>query len=111
MRSLRSLAGVRAAWSSSGVRVRVVPEVVAAWAHESRDTQGTLSAALDGVSGLANFKRFQVFGARAARNSLVLSVGARTLVTEAGSVFVSYDGEAAETGSEHGFSAGFTFAW
>jgi len=111
MASLRSLVGVTASWAPSVWGMRVEPQVRVAWAHESRDNQGELTAALSGTRTLAGFQRFTVLGAAEGRDAAVFSVGARTALIGRGSAFALYDGSVTETGAEHTFSAGLRLFW
>jgi uncharacterized protein with beta-barrel porin domain len=109
--SVRSVLGVRASWAPAAWGMRIQPEVQLGWAHQWRDTQGALTAALDGTRALAGFERFTVLGAPEGRDAARVTVGARTVLVGRGSAFASYDGNVTSLGSEHAFSAGVRFAW
>ena len=106
--TLRSVLGAEFAASYRlGMQAPLDLQLRLGWAHDYADMSRPVTAAFAAAPGAA----FTIQGAAPPRDSLMVGLGASTLIDERYTLFFRYDGDIAAGATNHALTAGIRFRW
>ena len=77
------------------------------WSHEYADTARPVSATLAGAPAMP----FTTFGVAPQRDGVVLGLSANTVIAEATSIYLRYEGDISGQDNAHALTAGVRMSW
>jgi len=106
--SLRSVLGAQLGGGvDMGWREKLMAQFRLGWSHEYADTARPVSAALAGAPTIP----FTTYGASLQRDGVVVGVSANTVVAEATSLYLRYEGNISGQDTNHALTAGVRITW
>jgi autotransporter-associated beta strand protein len=106
--SLRSVLGAQLGGSVDvGLREKLLAQFRLGWSHEYADTNRPVSAALAGAPTVP----FTTYGASPQRDGAVVGVSVNTVVADATSLYLRYEGDFSGLDSTHALTAGVRITW
>ncbi len=90
-----------------GLREKLLAQFRLGWSHEYADTNRPVSAALAGAPTVP----FMTYGASPQRDGAVVGVSVNTVVADATSLYLRYEGDFSGLDSTHALTAGVRITW
>jgi uncharacterized protein with beta-barrel porin domain len=106
--SVRSVVGAQLGGSMDlGWREKLLMQLRLGWSHEYADTGRPVSATFAGAPAMP----FTTYGVAPQRDGVVLGLSANTVIADATSVYLRYEGDISGQDSAHALTAGVRMTW